>query len=81
MADRAQSRVLFDVPLSDGDRRLLRSLRVAGGWVPLITVADRQCAERIKASGYIQIARRATKPFARLTGLGQAYLDRLTRVE
>lgn len=81
MAAPQQKPALFDIPLSDAERGFLRSLRLVGGWVPLNTAEGRRLAERCKRTGYIEIARRNAKPFARLTGLGQAYLKRLTTVE
>lgn len=68
---------VITVPLADRDRAFLRSLRVAGGRMPLVTVAQRKSAEACRVAGYIQILDDGRT--ARLTGNGQAYLDLLAR--
>lgn len=63
-------------PLSSAARAFLRSVRVAGGRIALYQ--DRMVrAQECRRAGYLHI--RADGKVSYLTGLGQAYLDRLMR--
>ncbi len=63
-------------PISDAARAVLRSARVEGGRLDINPLREHLVAECRKA-GYLHISEGAR--VARLTGLGQAYLDRLMR--
>ena len=68
---------VITVPLSDLDRAFLRAVRIAGGCLSLVTLAHRQSAAACREGGYVRIS--ADGKTVRLTGTGQAYLDRLMR--
>lgn len=68
---------VITVPLSDRDRAFLRTLRIAGGRLQLVTLVHRQSAAACREGGYVRIS--ADGKTVRLTGTGQAYLDRLMR--
>lgn len=63
-------------PLDDASRGYLRSVRINGGKMP-ITIGDKAKAQKCRIAGYLHITLDETT--AKLTGHGQAYLDRLMR--
>ena len=63
-------------PISDAARALLRSARVGGGRIDLNPLRAHLVAE-CKKAGYLHVSEDGK--IGRLTGLGQAYLDRLMR--
>ncbi|WP_288430228.1 hypothetical protein [uncultured Agrobacterium sp.] len=72
-----QSALSFN-PISDASRALLRELKAAGGKMTIhATFTGRDKALELKRAGYIHIGE--TGYDLRLTGFGQAYLDRLMR--
>ncbi|MCM2396209.1 hypothetical protein NBH19_08970 [Rhizobium sp. S95] len=60
-----------------GGRGFIASLRVAGGRL-LLNPQNRAIAAKCHALGFCHVSDDGS---ARLTGLGQAYLDRIARVE
>jgi hypothetical protein len=69
---------LFNRPLSDRARGFLREVGLAGGRLDLSVGLGRLVpAEECLLSGYLHISEDWSA--AKLTGLGQAYLDRLMR--
>jgi len=69
---------LMSRPLSERARGFLREVQFAGGQVEIATgLGRRQLAQECRRSGYVHI--REDECIAKLTGLGQAYLDRLMR--
>ncbi len=68
---------LMNRPLSDSARGFLREVKFQGGKLSLYTPVRRRLAEECRGCGYVHIT--ADGETAKLTGLGQAYLDRLMR--
>lgn len=70
---------LMNRPLSDRARGFLRHVKFEGGKVDLsiLGLAVHIVAEECRRCGYVHIT--ADGETAKLTGLGQAYLDRLMR--
>jgi hypothetical protein len=65
-------------PISDAARAQLREVRAAGGNLTIpASFKARSLAQELKKAGYVQIG--ASGYDLRLTGMGQAYLDRLMR--
>jgi len=65
-------------PISDAARAMLREVRAAGGNLTIpVSFKARSLALELKRAGYVQIG--ASGYDLRLTGMGQAYLDRLMR--
>ncbi len=65
-------------PISDAARALLRDVRAAGNKFTIRTSFQaRALAAELKKAGYVQIDQSGYE--LRLTGMGQAYLDRLMR--
>ncbi|PZU19098.1 MAG: hypothetical protein DI589_22390 [Shinella sp.] len=55
----------------------LAALRRAGGSIPLVRTQDKAAAYLAARLGYVRVPE--DRPIARLTGLGQAVLDREAR--
>jgi hypothetical protein len=72
-----KSSVVILVPLAERDRAFLRSVRIAGGRLQLVTMMQRESAKAAVEAGYLRVS--SDGKFARLTGQGQVYLDRLAR--
>lgn len=68
---------LMKRPLSDSARGFLREVKFQRGKLELYTPVRRRLAEECRHCGYVHIT--ADGETAKLTGLGQAYLDRLMR--
>lgn len=70
---------LMKRPLSERAQGFLRYVRIEGGKVDLapLGLAFHIVAEECRGCGYLHIT--ADGETAKLTGLGQAYLDRLMR--
>ncbi|NTI86013.1 hypothetical protein G6L87_02925 [Agrobacterium rhizogenes] len=69
---------LMSRPLSERARGFLREVQFAGGRVEIATgLGRRQLALECRRCGYVHISQ--DERTARLTGLGQAYLNRLMR--
>jgi hypothetical protein len=65
-------------PLSERARGFLREVQLAGGRVDIATgLGRRQLALECRRCGYVHIPQ--DERTAKLTGLGQAYLNRLMR--
>ncbi|MBB5576363.1 MULTISPECIES: hypothetical protein [Rhizobium] len=65
-------------PLSERARGFLREVQFAGGRVDIsVGLGRRQLARECHRCGYLHICE--DERAAKLTGLGQAYLDRLMR--
>ncbi|NTA10834.1 hypothetical protein [Agrobacterium tumefaciens] len=65
-------------PISDAARAMLREVRAAGGSLTIhASFKARRLALELKRAGYVQIG--ISGYDLRLTGMGQAYLDRLMR--
>ena len=65
-------------PISDAARAMLRDVRAAGGKHTIrASFQARALATELKKAGYVQIDQSGYD--LRLTGMGQAYLDRLMR--
>lgn len=65
-------------PISDAARSMLRDVRTAGGKYTIrASFQARALAAELKKAGYVQIDHSGYD--LRLTGMGQAYLDRLMR--
>ncbi len=62
--------------ISDPARDFLRSVRIGGGRVTIAAGAEGRALE-CRQAGYLHISEDSM--IGRLTGLGQAYLDRLMR--
>lgn len=72
-----QSALSFN-SISDGSRALLREVKAAGGKMTIRdTLQAREKALELKKAGYVHIGESGYD--LRLTGFGQAYLDRLMR--
>lgn len=63
-------------PISDPARDFLRSVRIGGGRITIAAGAEGRALE-CRQAGYLHISEDGV--IGRLTGLGQAYLDRLMR--
>ncbi|MUZ56523.1 hypothetical protein [Agrobacterium vitis] len=68
---------LFERPLSARARAFLRKLKIHGSQLIVPDGPDRLLANDCRACGYVLI--REDHKTVLLTGLGQAYLDRLMR--
>jgi hypothetical protein len=69
---------LMSRPLSERARGFLREVHLSGGRVEIATgLGRRQLALECRRCGYLQICEDGRT--AKLTGLGQAYLERLMR--
>ncbi|MBB4146044.1 hypothetical protein [Rhizobium rhizoryzae] len=77
LSNSSKSSITITVPLCERDRAFLRSIRVAGGRLQLVRSIDRESAKACHAAGYARISLDGN--IVRLTGHGQAYLDRLMR--
>lgn len=65
-------------PISDAARAMLREVRAAGNKYTIrASFQARALATELKKAGYVQIDQSGYE--LRLTGMGQAYLDRLMR--
>lgn len=65
-------------PISDAARALLRDVRAGGSKYTIrASFQARALAAELKKAGYVQIDQSGYE--LRLTGMGQAYLDRLMR--
>lgn len=65
-------------PISDAARAMLRDVRAAGNKYTIrASFQARALAAELKKAGYVQIDQGGYD--LRLTGMGQAYLDRLMR--
>ncbi len=65
-------------PISDAARAMLRDVRAAGNKYTIrASFQARALATELKKAGYVQIDQSGSE--LRLTGMGQAYLDRLMR--
>lgn len=65
-------------PISDAARAMLRDVRAAGNKYTIrASFQARSLAAELKKAGYVQIDQSGYE--LRLTGMGQAYLDRLMR--
>ncbi|WCK12365.1 hypothetical protein G6L41_008785 [Agrobacterium tumefaciens] len=65
-------------PISDAARAMLRDVRAAGNKYTIrASFQARALAAELKKAGYVQIDQSGYD--LRLTGMGQAYLDRLMR--
>ena len=65
-------------PISDAARALLRDVRAAGNKFTIrASFQARALAAELKKAGYVQVDQSGYE--LRLTGMGQAYLDRLMR--
>lgn len=65
-------------PISDAARAMLRDVRAAGNKYTIrASFQARALAAELKKAGYVQIDQSGCD--LRLTGMGQAYLDRLMR--
>jgi len=65
-------------PISDAARAMMRDVRAAGGKCTIReSFQDSALAVELKKAGYVQIDQSGYD--LRLTGMGQAYLDRLMR--
>jgi len=65
-------------PISDAARAMLRDVRAAGNKYTIrASFQARALAAELKKAGYVQIDQNGHD--LRLTGMGQAYLDRLMR--
>lgn len=65
-------------PISDAARAMLRDVRAAGNRYTIrASFQARALAAELKKAGYVQIDQSGDD--LRLTGMGQAYLDRLMR--
>lgn len=73
-----ESNTLELKPVSDAARAQLREVRFAGGTLSIsATLEARAKALELRKAGYVNIGESGYD--LRLTGLGQAYLDRLMR--
>ncbi|MCI9865832.1 hypothetical protein RHIZ_07750 [Rhizobium skierniewicense] len=73
-----ESSTLELTPVSDAARAQLREVRFAGGKLSIsATFEARAKALELRKAGYVNIGESGYD--LRLTGLGQAYLDRLMR--
>ncbi|MUZ64140.1 hypothetical protein GOZ93_18890 [Agrobacterium vitis] len=68
---------LFERPLSARARAFLRKLKIHGGQLTVPDGPELKLANDCRACGYVLI--REDQKTVLLTGLGQAYLDRLMR--
>lgn len=69
---------IIDKPIADRDRAFLRMLRnTAGGRMQLVRLYDRERAEACEAAGYCSITTEARCKIVRITGRGQAYLNKI----
>lgn len=69
---------LFRRPLSDAERGFLRRVKTCGGAVDISGLDARGLAMECRRAGYLHIQH--DHHTAKLTGLGQAYLDRIIGV-
>jgi hypothetical protein len=67
---------LFERPLSDAARGFLRKLKMHGGRLVMTDAEPQVLASECRRAGYLHIS---DAGMILLTGLGQAYLDRLMR--
>lgn len=74
----AEQNALCVKPISDASRALLRDVRAAGGKMTIqATFSERDKALELKQAGYVTIGGKGYE--LRLTGQGQAYLDKIMR--
>lgn len=69
--------VTISVPLPEKHRAFLRMLRGVGGRLQLVTLVHKESAAICRDAGYVRILDDGKT--VRITGHGQAYLDRLMR--
>jgi hypothetical protein len=72
----ATSTKLFERPVSDAARAYLRKVKIHGGRLVLTDAEPQGLTTECRRAGYLHIS---DTGMILLTGLGQAYLDRLMR--